>query len=87
MSKRTKADVITIHNADTLGLGILCQTIRQGQGLSQMDLALNADVSQGRVAYLEKGYPAVGLDKIVQIFDGLGYTLDVVLRKVENEQT
>lgn len=86
MSKRIKADVITIHDVDTLELGALCQTVRQAQGLSQMDLALNADVSQSRVAYLEKGYEAVGLDKIVQIFNGLGYTLDITLRKVENEQ-
>lgn len=85
MGRKLEADVITVHNADILQLGVLCQTARQSQGISQMELALNAGVSQGRVAYLEKGYPTVGLDKIVQIFQELGYTLDVVLRKAKNE--
>lgn len=83
MNKETEENTIVIHNADLLRVGAVCKNMRQAQGLSQMNLALNADVSQGRVAYLEKGYPEVGLDKVIQIFQELGYTLDIVLRKTD----
>ena len=59
------------------GLGTLLRGWRSARGKSQLDLALEADVSQRHLSFIESGRAAPGRDKLMDIAEAL----DIPLRE------
>lgn len=64
-----------------LNIGVKIQTRRKAMGLSQEDLAQLAGVSRQSVTKWETGQSAPDLDRLVELADVLGVSLDFLLRE------
>ena len=60
--------------------GLLVSRRRQEQGLSQEELAHRADLDRTYISGLERGVRNPSLTAVVKLADGLGVTIDVLLR-------
>jgi y4mF family transcriptional regulator len=63
----------------TLELGQLVRAVRKGQGLTQLDVAGLAGMSNRFVIDLEKGKKTLQMQKVLDVLSLLG--LEVVIRK------
>lgn len=68
---------------DRVEVGNRIKQMRQTQGITGQNLAKRARVSPGYLSEVERGIPAVSIDKLSQIADGLGTRLDTLLGKAE----
>jgi transcriptional regulator with XRE-family HTH domain len=64
---------------DRVEIGGRIKQFRNAQGLSVQELARRAKVSAGYLSEVERGLPAVSLDKLTQIADGLTIALESLL--------
>jgi transcriptional regulator with XRE-family HTH domain len=64
---------------DRVEIGGRIKQIRNAQGLSVQELARRAKVSAGYLSEVERGLPAVSLDKLTQIAGGLAVGLENLL--------
>ncbi len=64
---------------DRVVVGRQIKRLRQEQELTVQDLAIKAKVSPGYLSEVERGIPAVSLDKLRQIAEGLGVAIDALL--------
>ena len=64
---------------DRVVVGRQIKRLRQEQELTVQELATKAKVSPGYLSEVERGIPAVSIDKLRQIADGLGVAIDDLL--------
>ncbi len=65
------------HGSDLAGFGTLLRDVRRARHLSQLDLAMNAEVSQRHLSFLESGRARPSREMVVQ----LAQALDLPLRE------
>jgi len=66
---------------DRVEIGQRIKQLRKAQGKPVQELATASGVSAGYISEVERGLPAVSVDKLTQIAQGLGVSLDVLLGK------
>ncbi|MDP9139170.1 MAG: helix-turn-helix domain-containing protein, partial [Pseudomonadota bacterium] len=54
------------HGSDLAGFGTLLRDVRRARHLSQLDLAMNAEVSQRHLSFLESGRARPSREMVVQ---------------------
>lgn len=64
---------------DRVEVGKRIKRLRQSQNLTVQELAKRSGVSPGYLSEVERGIPAVSLDKLRQIAEGLGVAVEVLL--------
>jgi transcriptional regulator with XRE-family HTH domain len=62
--------------SELIRLGRALRTLRQRQGLKQIELATTAGMTESQVSDIERGKNNPGWRLIVRIVDGLGLTLN-----------
>ena len=60
--------------------------IRYESKLSQRDLAKRIGIAQSTIARMEKNMHSMSIGNFTKLLDVLGYKLEIVEKKVENEQ-
>lgn len=60
--------------------------IRYESKLSQRDLAKRIGMAQSTIARMEKNMHSMSIGNFTKLLDVLGYKLEIVEKKVENEQ-
>lgn len=60
--------------------------IRYESKLSQRDLAKRIGIAQSTIARMEKNMHSMSIGNFTKLLDALGYKLEIVEKKVENEQ-
>lgn len=66
----------TNHDGSPEGFGRMLRECRRGRRLSQLDLALNAEVSQRHLSFLESGRARPSRDMVVQLAQALDLSLE-----------
>lgn len=66
-------------NHDRVAIGQRIKKLRQSQDLTVQELAKRSVVSAGYLSEVERGLSAVSIDKLRQIAEGLGTSLDILL--------
>jgi HTH-type transcriptional regulator/antitoxin HipB len=74
-------DRMARHTLESSDLAIDVRARRRDLGLTQLDVADLAGVSDRFVMELEQGKTTVRLDKLTAVLDAIGLTLRVELRK------
>lgn len=64
---------------DRVEVGRRIKQLRQAQSITIQELAKRSGVSAGYVSEVERGHSTVSVDKLMQIADGLGVSLDTLL--------
>jgi transcriptional regulator with XRE-family HTH domain len=70
---------VNSDNHDRVEVGRRIKRLRQSQELTAAELAKRAGVSAGYLSEVERGLSAVSIDKLRQISEGLGVTVDGLL--------
>lgn len=70
---------------DRAVVGRRIKTLRLAQGRTVHELATDAKVSAGYISEVERGLPAVSIDKLSQIADALKIKLDTLLGELPDE--
>jgi len=74
-----KGVLVLAEKYDRAIIGKRIRMMRLNQGLTVQGLAKNSKVSTGYISEVERGLPAVSVDKLAQIADALGIGLDTLL--------
>lgn len=78
---RRAPDLIDLHSA-TLDAAQQLSSLRAAQGLSQEDLALRCNVSQGTISYVETGRRRLSLNLFLHLADALGAEFHYVDKRI-----
>ena len=75
------------ENRDRVEIGKRIKRLRQAQELTVQVLAKRAVVSPGYLSEVERGLSAVSVDKLRQIAEGLGISVDALLGESASAET
>ena len=82
MMKNINKDVINNEEFD-----LICKylKIRYESNLSQRELANKIGIAQSTIARMEKNMHSMSVGNFCKLLSALGYEIDIVKKKVENE--
>lgn len=70
---------------DRKKIGLKIALLRKNAGLTQRELAEKSGLTQNTIYKVETGKFSVGIDTLCKITDALGYTVDII-KKIENNE-
>jgi DNA-binding XRE family transcriptional regulator len=79
----TGAATVATEKHDRAEVGRRIKRLRQAQDITVQELAKRSEVSAGYLSEVERGLPAVSIEKLRQIAEGLGIGLDTLLGESE----
>jgi transcriptional regulator with XRE-family HTH domain len=82
MAVQDRPDTVSIGDLDP---GALVRELRQGEGISQAELARRIGSTQAVVSRWERGEEAPRLDALVRVLRATGFEADLVFRRHDDE--